>query len=209
MTTRKTPPIVPPEPAPPAPAPSTISPRVVLTLPSAAESTTCVATIENFRTEVEHSETAIGPYVHPILPGDEKRYNGIAGARWNVVPMIAELLRKHPDLESGLAPEDILGGRDAADAMELAADDMTLRATALHETKRVDRSIVWNTCSEVLNTARGKARLDKPLAADLVKIENELAIGKRVDQANRAAAAAEAKVTKSAQRLAKAQQKAA
>ncbi len=143
------------------------------------------------------------------VPGGAKHPRMLQPTRLRAIPLLAEMLRRHPYLRATIPVEDI----DAAMADVRATSGLSMRFAlakgAIDDATRVRQHDAWNACAEIMAVAERKAKTVADVARELAEVQDILALGPRADTAAINAEIARQDVLKAQARLAKAEKRAA
>lgn len=167
-----------------------------------------VAGVKTLRLGLVPLRDTVAPYILTMLPGTEKRYNTVTTARRAAIPRIADVLRQHPTLAPQVDPDVLDAESDAADAMELASNDLLSLGKQLGETARLIRYDSWKGASVAYDKAVAQAKTDKPLANEIAPLRALLKKGPRSATAPATSSATATQAAKAQARAARAQQRA-
>ncbi len=166
------------------------------------------AGIKGFRDDLSKALTKLYTFLRVFPSPDKGKVPAVSAPHKEAAGLYAGLLRRYPTLTTAVDPDVIDGGIavDAALAMVKADFDRALPMVAY--AGRQAANISWTDTVKVRFAAKGQARGDKVLAAEIVAIDAGLRQGKRVLASANKAAKAQTAATKAQEQAAKAAAKA-
>ncbi len=173
------------------------------------------ASILDVAAAVEAYITALGTFTDALTPHLRRppadgslRIGTARGDHVAAAPVIADLLRNHPELAPDVSPDAIRAGVTVL--TETRRLEVTLKELTgqVKDTGRMAFDDAWRQASGVYAQAQLRARTDKTMVDAIVPVRDALALGARTATAARTADAARRKADAAQQRAAVAQQRA-